>query len=203
MTTPKERPVVEASLECGEVISDALMRGDILVEVPFIGPAIRICKAIDAVRDRAFSMKLVRFVKNLEDITDEQKQKLKEKISKDAEQAQKVGETLLFVLERLTDLDKPALLSKLFLAYIDSVLSSEELRRLSQSVDSAFGDDLHRLLTSHELPEKSDEPWMQYLVVSGLTRLVAGQTYGDIGKLYYEVTPLAHKLRNAYFHGPK
>lgn len=203
MTTSKERPVVEATLESGEIIADTLMRGDVLAEVPLIGTAIKICKAADAIRDRAFALKLVKFIQNLEDITEEQKQKLKKKMNGGDEEAQKVGATLLFVLERVTDLDKPILLSQLFLAYIDGIVSSEELRRLSQSVDSAFSDDLQRLLSSQRLPEKSDEPWMQYLAASGLTRPVAGQTYDDIGKLYYEVTLLGQKLRNAYFHGRK
>ncbi|MDO9372658.1 MAG: hypothetical protein Q7U07_08750 [Gammaproteobacteria bacterium] len=203
MPTPKDRPIVEAALESSEVIADALMHGDVLAEVPLIGTAIKICKAADAIRDRAFAIKLMRFVQNLEDITEEQKQKLKKKMSGGDNEAQKVGETLLFVLERVTDLDKPILLSHLFLAYVDGVISSEELRRLSQAVDSAFGDDLHKLLTSQNPPDKSEEPWMQYLVASGLTRLVAGQTFDEIGKLYYEVAPLAHKLRDACFHGRK
>lgn len=203
MPPPKDRPVVEAALESGEVIADALMYGDALAEVPLIGTAIKICRAADAVRDRAFAIKLGRFVQNLEDITEEQKKKLKMRMLSGDGEAQKVGETLLFVLERVTDLDKPILLSQLFLAYIDGVISSEELRRLSQAVDSAFCDDLHRLLTPQTLPERSDEPWMQYLIPSGLTQLIAGQTISELGKLYYEVAPLAHRLRAACFHGQK
>ena len=199
----KERPILEAALESTEVIADVLTRGEAFADIPFIGTAIKICRAADAARDHAFAQKIARFVQNLENMTDDQRSKLKGKMAGGDEQARKVGETLFFVLERVTDLDKPLLLSQLFLAYVDGVVSSVELRRLSQSVDSAFADDLQMLLTAHKSPDKSDEPWMQYLVASGLTRLVAGQTYNEIGKLYYEVTPLAHKLRNAYFHGRK
>ncbi len=203
MATPTNRPVLEASLESGEVAVNILTHGDVLAEVPLIGTAIKICKAADAIRDRAFAMKLSRFVKQLECISEEQKEKLKSKIRSDDSEAQKVGETLLFVLERVTDLDKPLLLAHIFLAYIDGVILSDELRRISQAVDIAFADDLQKLLMAHKVPGASTEPWMQYLVSSGLTRLVAGQTIDEIGKLYYEVTPLAHKLRNAYFHGRK
>ncbi|MEW6353968.1 MAG: hypothetical protein AB1469_06710 [Pseudomonadota bacterium] len=203
MTSPKDRPIVEAALESGEVVTDILMHGDVLAEVPLIGTAIKICKAADAIRDRAFAIKLSRFVKNFESISDDQKNKLKEKMRTEDSEAQKVGETLLFVLERVTDLDKPLLLSQIFLAYIDGVVSSDDLRRLSQAVDTAFADDLKWLLGTEEIPDKSDEPCMQYLATSGLTRLVAGQTYNEIGKLYYEITPLANKLRDACFYGQK
>lgn len=199
----KDRPVAEAALESGEVITDILMRGDILAEIPLIGTAIKICKAADSIRDRIFAAKLSKFILSLESITEEQKNKLREKMAAGAEEAQKVGETLLLILERVTDLNKPFLLSKIFLAYIDGVVSSDELRRLSQAVDAAFADDLEQLLAADKIPEKSEEPWMQYLIASGLTRLVAGQSWSESGKLYCEITPLAQKLRSAYFYGRK
>jgi hypothetical protein len=197
----KDRPVVEAALESGEVITDILMRGDILAEIPFIGTAIKICQAADSIRDRAFAIKLSQFVLNLENVTEKQKIKLKEKMGAGTEEAQKVGETLFFVLERVTDLDKPFLLARIFLAYIDGFVSSEELRRLFQAIDTAFADDLQYLLTTEVTPEKSEELWMQHLMASGLTQLVGGQVWSDLGKIYYEITPLAKMLRRAYFHG--
>lgn len=200
----KDRPVVEALLESGEVITDILMQGEVLAEIPFVGTAIKICKAADSIRDRAFAVKLSKFVLNLENITEEQKIKLKEKMGAGTEEAQKIGETLLFVLERVTDLDKPLLLSQIFLAYLDDVVSSESLRRLYQAVDIAFPDDLQRLLAVETIPSKSDEPWMRYLVSSGLTRLVGTQTIDDIGgRNYCEITSLGLMLREAYFHVKK
>lgn len=203
MTTSSDHPVVEAALESAEVVTDILTRSEVLAEVPFVGLAIKFCKAADSIRNRAFAAKLSGFLQNLEGISEEQKNKLKEKMSANLEEAQKVGATLLFVLERVTDLDKPLLLSQIFLAYIDNIISNDEFRRLAQAVDAAFADDLQRLLITHKTPERSTEPWMQYLVASGLTRLVVGQTYGDLGTLYYEITPLGNKLKNAYFHGRK
>jgi hypothetical protein len=199
----KDHPVVEAALESGEAVTDILMHGEVLAGFPVIGQAINLCKALDAIRDRALAIKLAKFIVNLDSITEEQKHNLKNKISTKAEEAQKVGETIFFVLERVTDLDKPSLLAKIFLAYIDGVVSGEELRRLCQAVDTAFADDLQKLLTADIIPEKSEEPWMQYLVASGLTRLIAGQTWDDSGMLYCEITPLAKTLRNAYSHAQK
>lgn len=193
---PKNRTIVEATLESGEVITDILMRGEVLAEIPLIGTAIKICKAADTIRDRAFAIKLSRFVQNLEGITEEQKNKLKEKMGAGTEEAQKIGETLLFVLERVTDLDKPFLLSQIFLAYIDGAVSGDELRRLCQAVDTAFADDLQHLLTTKYIPEDSDEPWMRYLVASGLTRLMGSGMFDDAGRLYCVITPLGQKLRS-------
>lgn len=203
MPTPKDRPILEAVLESTEVVADAIAHGDILSEIPVIGTAFKICKAAGTIRDRAFAAKLARFASELDSIPEKTKDKLKERALSSKEDLQKVGETLFMVLERLTDLDKPLLLSQIFLAYLDGIISSSELRRLSQAIDASFYDDLQELLTRKEFPGKSEEPWMQYLVASGLTRVVGGKTYGDIGRIYYEITALGHKLRNAYFHGRK
>lgn len=199
---PKDRPVVEAALESGEAVTDILMRGEVLAEIPLIGTAIKICKAADSIRDRAFAIKLSRFVMNLESITKEQKNKLKEKMNAGTDEAQKVGEALFFVLERVSDLNKPLLLSKIFLAYIDDVVSSEELRRLCQAVDTAFADDLQQLLTIDSVPEMAKEPWMFCLVTSGLTRLVGSGMLGDMGNLYCEITPLGQKLKHIIITQP-
>lgn len=203
MSRKKDRPVLEAALETGEAVANVILDDDVLGEIPIIGTAIKVCKAADAVRDRIFAAKLIRFVQGLSAISEEQKQRFREKLASSPDEAHKVGETLLLVLEKVTDLDKPLLLSQIFVAYMDGIISGRELRRLCQAIDTAFADDLHRLLTAEKLPEKSGEPGMQYLVASGLTRLVAGGTYDELGKLFYEITPLANKLRNAFFHGRK
>jgi hypothetical protein len=196
--TANDRPIAEAALESSEVIADVLMRGEVLAEIPLIGTAIKICKAADSIRDRAFAIKLSRFILNLESVTDEQKAKLKEKMNAGTDEAQKIGETLFFVLERVTDLDKPSLLAQIFMAYIDGVVTSEELRRLCLAVDVAFAGDLQQLLTIDKISEKSEEFWMQQLVASGLTRIIAGKTFDESGMLFYELTPLGETLRKAY-----
>jgi len=203
VATNKDRPELEAALTSGEVVADALMRGDVLADVPIIGTAFKLLKAADNIRDRAFATKLSRFLLALADISEDARKRLKEKVRNSAEEAKKVGETLLLILDRITDLDKPTLLSHLFLAYVDGVVTGDDLRRLTQAVDAAFADDLQKLLELHRLPEKSQEPWMQYLAASGLTRIVGGETYEEIGKVFYEVAPLGNRLRTAYFHGRK
>lgn len=203
MQKPKDRPILEAVLESAEVVADTIMRGDALAEIPFIGTAIKICRAGDSIRDQAFASKLLRFLSALDAVPEQMKERVKDKVSTSPEEAKKVGETLFFVLERVTDLDKPTLLAQLFVAYVDAVISADELRRLAQAVDASFADDLQALLKVAKPPEKSDEPWMQFLAHTGLTQVVAGETWDDIGHIYYQVTPLGNKLRNAYFHGRK
>jgi hypothetical protein len=189
-----DRPVAEAILESGEVTIDVLMQGDALAEIPFIGTAIKICKAIDNIRDRAFAAKIALFVTNLHSITDEQKNRLKVKMSANNEESTKVGETLFFVLEQITDLDKPALLAKVFLAYVDGIASAEELRRLCHAVNVTFGDDLHKFLA---VSEPREIITLMALVHSGLTQIYSDNGFNGSGVMY-RITPLGMKLREIY-----
>lgn len=200
MSQYRERPVIEAVLESGEVLIDTLMREDVLSEIPVVGTAFRICKAADSIRDKAFAAKLHQFVVGLSSVSEDQKEKIREKFSENSAEATKIGETLLLVIERLTDMDKPLLLGKVFLAYIDGALTSSDLRRLSQAIDLAFFDDLKVLLEIREIPPLSDQAWLQYLTPSGLTRMIGGQDVDNLGAIYFEVTPLGYLLRAANKH---
>ncbi len=193
----KDRPVLEAILETSEVVADTVMKGDFIAEIPIIGTAFKICKAADSIRERAFATKLAAFISGVDSADESKLEKMRERVKSSPEEARRIGETLFFVLERVTDFDKPAMLSKLFLAYIDNVITSQDLRRMAQAVDVAFSDDLQKFIEVKTLPKKAESGWMQHLVSSGLTYAVAGKTIGEVGLLYYEATSLGNKFRTA------
>ena len=102
------------------------------------------------------------------------------------------------MIERVSDLDKPRLLGQLFIAYLDSVISADDLRRLVHAVDVAFVDDLQKLLQSGA-PSNSGTH-LEFLVSSGLSRVVTGSTWDEVGKISYETTMLAYEMVKAYYH---
>lgn len=196
-TNREERPILEATLEGAEVIADVLMKGEVIAEIPIIGTAFKLCKAADSVRDRAFIAKLAAFVSGLGSMPNTAKEQMRDRVNSSPEEAKRIGETLFLVLERVTDLDKPTLLSSLFLAYLKEIISADELRRMAQAIDASFFDDLQQFITAETLPEKSGAEWMQYLAAAGLTRPVANPTYADLGAGNYEPTPVGKKLHEA------
>jgi hypothetical protein len=194
----QDRPLLEATLESTEIVADMLMKGDVIAEIPVIGTAFKVCKAADSIRDRIFATKLFKFVKCLNAIPEKTKEQMRHKLMSSPEEARRIGETLVLVLDRVTDLDKPILLAQLFVAYIDQIISVDDLRRMAQAVDESFLDDLLKFIEIQELSYQSEDEWMQCLVSSGLTRPVGGGTYGDIGRIYYQPTPLGQKLHDTF-----
>ena len=61
-------------------------------------------------------------------------------------QQRRVGNTLILILERLDDLDKPAILAKCFIAYLNDIVTFEEFRRLAIAIDRAYISDLRDFL---------------------------------------------------------
>nr|VFJ44459.1 MAG: hypothetical protein BECKDK2373C_GA0170839_100817 [Candidatus Kentron sp. DK] len=90
------------------------------------------------------------------------------------------------------------MLGRIFIAYLENVITADELKRLWQAIHVAFMGDLLKFLDAKELPTESQESWMELLVPSGLVRVIGGKTIDEVGEIYYEVTPIGNKLRNAY-----
>lgn len=191
-----ERPVLKASLEGAEVLADIALGGDVLAGVPIIGTAFNILKAADSIRDRAFAAKLRKFSTALEKISAEEKQEMQNKIRTDDNEANRVGETLFLVLDHLTDLSKATVLGYIFVSYLRGDITADQLRRMAQAIDVCFADDLNDLLDDRGTPYKS-------LLASGLAEPIGDGTIGGGGNIYYVISDLGRKLREAYISARK
>lgn len=204
MTKPKDRNFLEATLQNIEVAVDAATSNEAIASIPVIGTAFKVCKGIDDLRARAFAAKLERFVSAPSLVEPKAKAAILRKMQSSSVEAQKVGETLFLVLDRFIDLNKPEILAKVFVAYVDGLISAIDLQRLAQAIDIAFSGDLTSLLDAEEMvvnggmPDATYLPWMRTLIPSGLTINNAGGV--TVVKTSNEVTPLGRLLWNAWHH---
>jgi hypothetical protein len=201
MAGKKERNLLEAALEAGEAALDLLTDNEAVKAVPVIGTAFKLLKGVDDMRDRALAAKLETFVRDPSLQSDQVRVKLRNGISSSEEEAIKVGEMLFLVLDKMTDLEKPRLLARVFRAYLDEVITGVDLRRLSHALDGAFTDDLFALEHWQESAHVSyGIEWKQPLVGVGLTRVVTGQTIDTMTEVHYELTELGRKLYQVLWH---
>lgn len=203
MTMPKDRNLLEATLQNIEVAVDAATSNEAIASIPIIGTAFKVCKGIDDLRARAFAAKLERFVSSPDLIKESTRKAIIRRVAASPEEAHKIGETLFLVLDRFIDLDKPVILAKVFVAYVDGVLSAVDLQRLAQAIDIAFAGDLNGLLQADQQMmsrrmDGSRYPWMETLIPSGL----AINNAGGVGlvRVSTDITPLGQLLWNAWHH---
>jgi hypothetical protein len=196
LTAPaKERPVLDLVASGGEAVSDILMKDELFAAVPVFSTAFKAMKALDSMRDRMFVAKLVAFVSEVDAAPPVVREEIARKLAEEND-GRKAGETLLLVLEKLTDMDKPALLGALLVHYGHGRVSAVELRRLVSAVDVAFGDDLAAFLD--ESPESiqtgGNQAHREVLMPAGLTRLVVGETIKALGSAHFQSTELGELL---------
>jgi hypothetical protein len=204
MPKAKERHLLEATLQNIEAAIDSVTSNEAVAAIPVISTAFKVCKGIDDIRSRAFAAKLERFVSEPSLQSAASKDAIARKVQASPDEAQKIGETMFLVLDRFIDLDKPQLLAKVFVAYLDNVISAIDLQRLAQAIDLAFAPDLKQLIDADEmlitgraLPGEGDH-WKKLLLTSGLVASISQGLHAI--KMTYEITPLGQTLWKACRH---
>jgi len=191
------RLLIEAGLEAIEAIVDTFSEQDVWTELPVVSTVFKSLRASNTIREKIFANKIFIFFEELNRASDSKRKQLKDKILNSPQEAKEVGRILLMVLDKVTDLDKPKLLAKLFIAFLDEVISKEDMRRLIYAVEIAFIDDLHGLIRNGA--GQNIDLHLQFLVSSGLSHMAGGWDTG----YGYEKTILADKLLQAYSHVDK
>jgi hypothetical protein len=184
---------LEAALEHADKIWEAVSHSHVVKEIPVIRQAVALYKTFNDARSALLVSKLQKFVTDPSLQTPEARARMREQ--SESPDGKKIGEVLLMVLDRLTDMLKPTWLARCYAGFLAGEFGSSDLRRLASAIDMAFGDDLVALLAAPE-PIQSNEyaPWKRYLTASGLTEMGAQGPIG--GKTVFHVTELGTLFRS-------
>ena len=191
-----DRPLVEASLELAEVGFDQFLTSDLAKDIPVVGTAIKICSAAGHIRNRLYASKLRAFITESERIPFEKKAEFKKKIISSPEQFNRLGENLLLLLERMSDVERPAIMATMFLAFLDGLIDQDTLRRMWEAIADAYIDDIKALLGYPTTVPNNFH--LRYLYKTGLTELESGKTIDSAGQLTFKVSGLGYRFIDAY-----
>lgn len=120
--------------DVAEVILDQNLADGVLKDIPIVGVLANFAKTRQSVSEELFVRKLVRFLNELNNIPIQERKKLLEKYPDSSDEQRVLGENLLLALERLDDIEKPAILARFFSAYIKSEIDYLTFTRLSLSL---------------------------------------------------------------------
>jgi hypothetical protein len=107
----------------------------------------------------------------------------------------RVGETMLLVLDKVTDLEKPALLGKVGAAFLDDEIDASAALRLIHAIDLSSTLDLQAFLNKEESLADDGSLWPQRLAGVGFLATFASGAIGD-GDIEYGLGPLGASLRH-------
>lgn len=183
-------------LELSEVGLDQLLDVGFIRDLPVVGGLAKIFKAGLDVRDRLFLAKVAKFLFGLREVPEKDRISFEKKILNDPKFKQKVGQTLVLLLDRLDDLEKPAIVGKCFSCYLSDKVTFSQFRRLSSAINLAFIDDLKALL---DLKVESSG-WVtdvrENLSMTGLIKIQGSGALGGGDEIYHFLSPLGRLFLN-------
>jgi hypothetical protein len=153
---------------------DTILQNPVLNEIPIIKSIVAISKTWQAVKDQLFLRKVTGFVLACPKFSESEKNKFLQEHSKSAEAMQQLGDALVLVLKRLDDLEKPAMLAKMFAAFVRGCIDYADFRGLAAGIGTAFVGDLKKICSNPLPPESKTDAFWGVLEPSGFAATGGG-----------------------------
>ena len=140
--TLKESDLQNVTISLAEVFADSLMKDGIAKDIPIIGSVIGLGKTAIGIKESLFLKKVIYFISELKNISSAKRHKMIDKIDNSRKFRTKVGEKLLYIIDKCDDHEKAQIIARLFSAFLLETISYEEFLRASHIVDQLIIDDL-------------------------------------------------------------
>lgn len=186
----KNSEYFELAADFGDVVIDTLTDSEVIESVPFLGLGYKAAKAVGSIPDRLFIKKLTKFIEQIESVSDSKRRELLHSFEKDGNR-ERIGTTLMLVLNNLTELIKAEILARIFIKYLRDEITVDEFFRLSHATDKCYVNDLSRL-ASYANKSTSNPTVGWSLLSAGLAENVgmdmATSTNLQSGKTFFKLT---------------
>ena len=145
--TLRKSDLQEVTIDLAEVGLDSVLNQGILKDIPFIGAFVGVAKTAVSIRDAQFLKKMIYFLTELHNIPADKREKQIKKIQENSNYRIKVGEKLLYIIEKCDDHNKAEIIGKLFKCYLEEKLDYDSFLRASVSIEKLYLDDFKRFVT--------------------------------------------------------
>lgn len=179
----------EVSGIAGEYVElglDALTEDGLFKELPFVSSVVAVYRIGKSIRERHHVAKLIAFLNEInKGIADEEKrQQYQEKFASNEKFRNQELEYILVLIDRYISFDKPQMLAKLYLAYLDGTITWVEFTMYAEIVDRILPGDITILYeySRDTIDTRTVEP-----VIDRIQRLVS-------------VGLLTEKIKPVYFY---
>ncbi len=122
----KEKEIQKISTDIVESIIDSKLPESVFKEIPFLSTIFGTYNAVTSIQDKLFIKKLLTFLYELKSVSQEKRISQIIKIEDDTKYKTKVGEKLLFIVNKCDDLDKSSMIGSLFKCYLEDKIIYDE-----------------------------------------------------------------------------
>jgi hypothetical protein len=161
----------EIAEDMTEVAIDSVMKDGIAKDIPVVGIGTKLLAVGNKIRGEWFLRSVKLFVDALDDVSDEKVAAFLEEMQSDKYE-KKVGITLLVILDRMDDEQKPLLIGRYFAAYLQREISFEVFQRIARIIERIYLPDLKELKNFYPYRSlRAEALAMEGLLNSGLIEI--------------------------------
>ncbi len=140
--TLKDCDLQNVTTGLAEVFTDTLIKDGITKDIPIIGTVIGLGKAGIGIKEILFLKKLIYFISELKSISATKRNEMINKIDNSGKFRTKVGEKLLYIIDKCDDHEKSQIIAILFSAFLTKKINYAEFLRASHIVEQIILEDL-------------------------------------------------------------
>lgn len=143
--------VINVTKDALEVALDSVMDDSILKDIPVLGSLVGMVKIGLNIRDKAFVKTLCSFLYQLNETSYEQRHKVITKINENNDFQSRLGEKLVFILEKASDTEKATYIGSLFRHVLYNELGYNMFIRCAETINNVFILDLKWFLSKRHM----------------------------------------------------
>ena len=129
-----------------ETFSDSFLENGILKDIPIINTIVGLTKTTIRVADALFLKKILYFLSEINHIQPSERKMMIDKIDSSEKFQIKVGEKLLYIIDKSDDHETAKYIAKLFAAFIEKVIDYQDFLKASKIVENIIIEDLREFL---------------------------------------------------------
>lgn len=167
--TIKSCDLSDVSKEFVENIIDSMMKEGIIKDIPLVGTLFGINNLVLSIKDKLFLKKVIHFLSKINHIPIAKREEMIDAVNSSVDQKVKVGEKLIYILDKCEDHITAKYLAQLFCAFLEHKLSYQDFLRGARIIQNILLQDLEDFLDgsdskysfkgrAEEIPSEDDLP---------------------------------------------
>ncbi len=146
--TLKDSDLQNVTIDLAETLTDTLIQDGVLKDIPVIGTVIGLSKFAISLNDRLLVKKLIYFISELKDVDQKKRSKLISEIDNSEKEQIKVGEKLLYIIDKAEDHLTAKYVAVVFKAFLNEEISYSDFLRCSTIIQKLLIQDLELFIDS-------------------------------------------------------
>lgn len=179
----KDSELKKVSIDIIEAIIDTETTEGIVKDIPILNSILSLYNGANNITDKLFIKKIAHFLYSINDVSTEKRRQMIEDIDNSEKYKIKVGEKLIYIINRSDDHEKSSMLGNLFKAFLKNEITYSEFLIASQIIDR---------LTCIEIYDFLDGQFLDYKLRPKPIDIGEVNNYFNVG--LFEILPLKIEL---------